>query len=304
MRDLISAFGDQLARGAALAKPIDIPFRRIISCGMGGSAVAGEILSMLRDDVVVHWDYDLPVGAGAQDLVVCTSWSGNTEETISSYERAVALGSPTLVITTGGKIADLARQNHSPLVMIPAETNAPRVGAGLMIGALLASFGLASQIPAIDAAALEDEGKKLAEGFSDRLLIVYAAHPWRKLTGFWKMVYSETTKRQVMANWFPSGAHVEVVGWEGPYADKVTFLFLRDPEDAPRYTKNFDALLAILDQKGYAVRNVRLQGATVLEKACNAYVTALWTALHVAQSLGVDPEATVLLDEFKAAKAS
>jgi hypothetical protein len=172
-----------------------------------------------------------------------------------------------------------------------------------MIGALLASLGLASQIPTINAAALEEEGKKLAEGFGDRLLVVYASHPWRKLTGFWKMVYSETTKRQVMANWFPSGAHVEVVGWEGPYADTVTFLFLQDPADAPRYTKNFDALLAIFNRKGYDVRNVRLVGATVLEKACNAYVTALWTALHAAQSLGVDPEATVLLDEFKAAKA-
>src|SRR4030042_527451 len=298
MRDLIGAFGDQLVRGAALARLVVVPYRRISSCGMGGSAVAGEFLSMLRDDVVVHWDYDLPVGAGPQDLVVCTSWSGNTEEVLSSYERAVALGATTLAITTGGKLAELARQNNTPLVMLPFDTPAPRGGAGLMIGALLASLGLAAQIPPIDAGALEDEGKKLAEGFGERLLVVYASHPWRKLTGFWKMIYSETTKRQVMANWFPSGAHVEVVGWEGPYTDKVSFLFLQDPADAPRYTKNFDALLAILGQKGYDVRNVRLVGATVLEKACNAYVTALWTSLYAAQSSGVAPEATVLLDEF------
>jgi hypothetical protein len=171
-----------------------------------------------------------------------------------------------------------------------------------MIGALIGSIGLAAELPRVDAAALEGEGKRLADGLGDRILVAYASHPWRKLTGWWKMIYSETTKRQVMANWFPSGAHVEVVGWEGPYTDAVSFLFIHDPDDEPRYAKNLDALLALLKEKEYDVRSVRLSGASVLEKACNAYVIALWTAFHAAQALGVDPEATVLLDEFKALK--
>ena len=302
MRDLILAFGDQLSRGADSAKPLDISFPRIISCGMGGSAVAGEMVSLVRDDVIIHWDYDLPVHASEHDLVVCTSWSGDTEETISSYERARSLGCHTLVITTGGKLAYLAQTNGTPLVLLPHDTSAPRAAAGLMLGALLGSLGMAAQLPKIDAAALEKEGKQLADGLGDRMLVVYASHPWRRLTGFWKMVYSETTKRQVMANWFPSGAHVEIVGWEGPYTDRAAFILLRDADESPRYAKNFDALLALFGRKGYDVRTVGLKGATALQKACNAYVTALWTALYAAQASGVDPEATAFLDEFKKLK--
>src|SRR5581483_10330987 len=135
-----------------------------------------------------------------------------------------------------------------------------------------------------------------------RMPVIYSSYPWRKLTGFWKMIYSETAKRQVMVNWFPSGAHTEIVGWEGPYQNSVALLLMRDPQDSVRYGKNFDALLAVLKEKEYTVSNVQLSGNTILEKVFNNYILALWTSLFAAKSLGVDPQATPLLDEFKRQK--
>src|SRR5688572_29678259 len=102
MRDAILSFGSQLTRGAALTSPLQIPFRKIIACGMGGSSVAGEILSLVHDEVVVHWDYDLPSTTAPQDVVVCSSWSGNTQETLSSYQEALQRKIPVAVITGGG----------------------------------------------------------------------------------------------------------------------------------------------------------------------------------------------------------
>lgn len=306
MKDLIRSLPEQLTTGAKLGASARVtrPFRSIISTGMGGSAVAGEILSMVRDGVIVHWDYDLPRTAGAQDLVVCTSWSGDTEETISSYRAAKAAGAEILVITSGGALADLARADGTPLIPLPRPNDIPRVNVGLMTGALFGALGMEDGLPdAWDAAATESEGKALAESIGDRMPVVYASYPWRKLTGFWKMAYSETAKRQVMVNWFPSGAHNEMVGWEGPYADRVAFVLLRDPADAPRYAKNFEALLALLAPKGYTVSTVGLSGNTLLEKVFTDYALALWTAYYAAQRLGVDPTATILLDEFKKLKA-
>src|ERR1051326_7310341 len=173
MRDTILSLPQQLTDGIALgtAQRLDKPYRSMVSCGMGGSAIAGEMLSMIKDNVIVHWDYDLPVHVGAQDLIICTSWSGNTEETISSYEKAIALGIDTLVITTGGKLSELARQHNSPLIILPADSLQPRTAEGYMVGALFAALGLADMLPkALDPAALEKTGQELAKQIGNRLL--------------------------------------------------------------------------------------------------------------------------------------
>lgn len=307
MRDAILSIPSQLTEGIRLgtAATITRPYRRVVCFGMGGSSIAGEMYSMLADNVVVHWDYGLPSGIGAQDLAVCTSWSGDTEEVISSYEAARAAGMDTLVITSGGRLAALAGQNGTPLIKLPSDPIPPRTATGYMTGALVSALGKSAELPReLDAAALEPAGEELAAAVSGRMLALYAAHPWRKLTGFWKMAYSETVKRQVMANWMPSGAHTEIVGWEGPYRDTVAPLFLRDTADEdPRHTVALDALLAILEKYGYTCLTVRLSGTSVLEKALNGYILGLWTAYHAARELGVDPQVTELLDEYKKLKS-
>jgi glucose/mannose-6-phosphate isomerase len=305
VEDSISRLPKQLVEGARLgeARAITNTYRNIICCGMGGSSIAGEILSMLRDTVIVHWDYDLPENAGSQDLVICTSWSGDTEETLSSYETARAKGIDTLCVTSGGTLAQRCESQGTPLVLLPHTDPVPRANVGLMAGALLGAMGLGNQLPTnLDSNDGDAQGRALAEIIGNRMLVVYSSHPWRKLTGFWKMAYSETAKRQVMPNWFPSGAHTEIVGWEGPYQDAVSFLFLRDPEEKERYVKNFDALLALLPKKGYTVHTIELSGTTLLEKVFRGYLLALWTGYHTAQRLGVNPLATALLDEFKQLK--
>ena len=306
MRDLILSIPGQIAQGieAGSAHRVKLPYRRIISCGMGGSAIAGEMLSMALPDVVIHWDYGVPTNTSPDDLVICTSWSGMTEETISSYHAARKAGAQTLVIAGGGDLADTARADDTPLVDLPALNAVPRANVGLMAGALFAALGHESLLPtAIDTDAIEARAKELASAIGNRMLVVYASHPWRRLTGFWKMAYSETAKRQVMANWFPSGAHTEIVGWEGPYADSTAFLLLRDEADAEGYAKNFDALLALMGKKGYTVLAEALSGGSILEKSFRNYLLALLTGYHVALSLRINPQATELLDEFKRQKA-
>jgi glucose/mannose-6-phosphate isomerase len=305
MRDAILSIGKQLRDGIAAASDISIqPYRRIVACGMGGSSIPGEILSMLDNSVVVHWDYGLPVNAGKGDLVICTSWSGNTEEVISSWRAARELGLDTLAITSGGQLSELAKEAGTSLIHLPSAGEPPRAATGYMVGALLKALGMEAQLPeSFDPANIEEQGEELAGQIGGKALAIYASHKWRKLTGFWKMAYSETTKRQVMANWFPSGAHTEVVGWEGPYQDIIAPVLFREEGEEERYAKNFEALLAILSEKGYTVHTVSLSGATLLEKVFNNYLLGLWTGYHVATSLGVDPQATLLLDEFKQLKA-
>jgi len=305
MRDLILSVSEQLTRGIELgtAGRLEGSYRSIVVCGMGGSSIAGEMLSMVHDRVIVHWDYDLPSGINAENLVVCVSWSGETEEVISAYEAARAQNYPTLVISKGGRLGVLAREHASPYIQLPSEDIPPRTAVGYMVGALFAALNLESHLPtSLDPAVWEVSARALATTIGSRIPMLYTSYPWRKLTGMWKMVYSETAKHQIFVNWFPSGAHTEIVGWEGPHQEQFAMLLIKNEPELPRYEKNFAALLAICREKGYTVHTIELSGNTLLEKVFNSYILALWTSYYVANNLGVDPRATALLDEFKKLK--
>jgi glucose/mannose-6-phosphate isomerase len=271
---------------------------------MGGSAVAGELLSAARNDVVVHWDYGIPRGLTSDDLVVCTSWSGTTAEALSSLEAAVAAGLTVAAITTGGALADRARELHIPLVLLPADGHPPRVNAGLMTGALFGLLGMADALPTIDAAALEEQGKTLALAIGDKSPVFYAAYPWRRIAGFFKTVINEDAKRPAWSGSFPSVAHNEIMGWSWDRAPKsLVPVLIRTPQDEARYGNDMQTLVAILSEKGYTVPTIALPDGSAPGQALIGYCIALWTGFHVATAAGVDPSGTAWIDEFKTRKA-
>lgn len=307
MRGHILNFPRQLSEGIALGRGYAVtkPCRRIIACGMGGSAVPGEILSVVRNDVVVHWDYGLPANAGTDDLVVCTSWSGNTEETISSFDQAVKLGLQIVAITKGGVLAERARAAGATLVTLPASDMPPRVGAGLMTGALFAVLGISEQLPTtLDAAAGEAPGAALAQTVGSRIPLIYSTYRWRKVAGFWKTLFNENAKIHAFANSFPSAAHNEVLGFGGTTKDSVSVIIVDDPDADARERRMLKAVLALFDEMRYHYSIVRFPpGASALEKVFSGYLSALWTSYSVAKNLGVNPEATELVEKFKQLKA-
>ena len=306
MRDLILNFPKRFSEGIALARghAVQEPFRRIITCGMGASAIPGEILSMLRTDIVVHWDYDLPAGADTKDLIVCTSWSGNTEETVSSFGQAVALGLNVIAITKGGALAERAQAAGKPLVTLPANDIPPRVGISLMTGALLALLGMSAQLPtALDSAGLEEEGKRLARIIGGKIPLIYSTYRWRKLAGFWKILFNENAKIHAFSNNFPSAAHNEIAGFSGATKDSVSVILLDDPDADVRERRMVTAVLALFDEMRYPYSIVKLSpGTSMLDTIFGSYLLALWTSYAVATNLGVDPGAAELVEKFKKLK--
>jgi len=304
MRDSILSFPQQLKRGIQAAEGVSVTAaRNFICCGMGGSSVAGEVLSLLKENVVVHWDYALPTRAQDGDLVVCTSWSGETEETISSFAAAKTQGLDTLVITTGGTLADRAREEKSPLIIIPGDAPQPRAGEGFMIGALFAALGARDELPSsLEPASLEQRGKDFAVSLAGRVAVIYSAYPWRKVTGWFKTLLNENAKLHAFSANLPSAAHNELTGWTGKYQDVMVPVFVRDTADSPEYSRTLDAMLAILGTMGYNVLSLELVGTTVVEKALNAYILGLWASLYSAQMRSIDPVDTSLINEFKKLK--
>src|SRR3989338_9242699 len=112
--------------------------RRFVVLGMGGSSLAAEILKMARPgaDIIFHRDYDLPEVDFKDTLVIASSYSGNTEETISGFERARRGNFLIAVISVGGKLIELARGNNIPFIQLPSDGIQPQMGLGYQIRAL------------------------------------------------------------------------------------------------------------------------------------------------------------------------
>ena len=314
MRDQILKFHKQLSEGVKLARDIkmDKPYEKIVVCGMGGSIMPGMMLLTYKErknkgpgvPVVIHNNYDLPSDVNTDDLVICVSWSGTTEETISSFKAAIERGIKPIVITKGAELGQLAKDNNTPLVVLPDQPTAPRFSVGYMVGALFTVLGLKKELDIeLNPENHENAGKELADKIGPATPLIYTSYSWRKLGALWKANFNETSKTPAYWNYLPILAHDELA----MYIRKgLPFypIILKDENDHPRYVRDLNAAIAILDKQEYNYSIVDLSPRTdnPLETVLNNYILALWTSYYVAQKIGVDPEKIELIEEYKKLK--
>jgi len=237
MRNQILNFPLQLSKGAEIARDIKIdkPYEKIIVCGMGGSIMPGMILLTYKEHknkgpapydaglvghrlmpgpgipVIINSNYDLPSDVDADDLVICISWSGTTEETISSFETAVKRGIKPITITKGSKLGQLAKDKGTPLITLPDQSIVPRLSVGYVVGALFAVLGLEKELDIkLNSENHENAGKELADNIGSATPLIYASYSWRKLGALWKANFNETAKTPAYWNYLPILAHDEL----------------------------------------------------------------------------------------------
>lgn len=210
--------------------------RGIILAGVGGSASGGDLVKALIDEegripFVVSRDYALPNWVEAQDLVVAASYSGNTEETLSTYEDARRRGCQIVAITSGGSLAEWAKRDHLPLIQIPAG-QPPRTALGFMFAPMLrvATSLHALPIQDIEGAirALEDTvgafgphvptaenlAKQIATGLAGKFGLVYGLGGWQTAVAYrWRCQINENGKNLAISHGLPELNHNEILGW-------------------------------------------------------------------------------------------
>src|SRR3989344_3711693 len=140
MRETILNFPKQFVKGIGAAQKISLKQKcsRAIICGMGGSSIPGYILEMAypKANIQIHPSFDLPSdNFNKETLVLCISWSGNTEETLSAYKTAFDSGIDTVIITTGGKLKEIGLKNNTPVILLSDNKILPRLAVGYMYGA-------------------------------------------------------------------------------------------------------------------------------------------------------------------------
>ncbi|OGN02871.1 MAG: hypothetical protein A2651_00775 [Candidatus Yanofskybacteria bacterium RIFCSPHIGHO2_01_FULL_42_12] len=315
MRNQILTFPSQLSAGAKVARDIKIDKRydKVVICGMGGSIMPGMMLLTYKEHknkgpgvpVIINNNYDLPSDVNADDLVICISWSGTTEETISAFKTAVNRGIKPIVITKGAELGQLAKDNNTQLIVLPDQPIPPRLSVGYMVGALFAVLGLEKELDIeLNADSHENTGKELADKIGSATPLIYTSYSWRKLGALWKANFNETAKTPAYCNYIPAMAHDELAAYIRKSLPFHPIIF-KDDKDLPRYVRDLDATIAILDKQEYNYSIVNLSvGDNPLETVLNNYILGLWTSFYLAQKIGVNPEDIELIEEYKKLKSS
>ncbi len=290
--------------------------KSFIVAGMGGSHLAADLLKVWNPSapITVHSNYDLPrlpAEELKQSLIIASSYSGNTEETIDAFEKARSLKLKVATISTGGKLLKLAKKYGTPFIQLPDVKIQPRSAIGFSAVAMLKLIGeekelakikqLSRKIKPADA---EKEGKKLAGKLRGLTPIIYSSAVNFPIAYNWKIRFNETGKIPAFCNAIPEANHNEILGFvlnKGAeiFSKRFGFIFLDDKTDNERNKLRMGILSELYEKVGLTVARVDLKGKIVWEKIFNSLILADWTSYYSAKLHGFDPEEENLVDKFK-----
>ncbi|MFH1694667.1 MAG: bifunctional phosphoglucose/phosphomannose isomerase [Patescibacteria group bacterium] len=291
-------------------------FETIVIGGMGGSGLIAGLLRSLKPelDIVAHHEYGLPTFIkkdASKHLFIAVSHSGNTEETLDFCRTAIEKNFPTAVITSGGKLLELANKKELPYVDLPGDDIQPRMALGYMLRAILKLIGedslyegVGDLTESLDTEQYEGNGSELADTLFKKIPVIYASRANQMLAYNWKIKLNETGKIPAFYNTFPELNHNEMNGFDVQdsnrvLSSKIHFIFLRDKDDHPRIKERMDVLEKMYEDRGLEVENVVVRGDNKLEKIFNTLILGDWFSFYIAEKYGTEPERVPMVKEFK-----
>ena len=289
-------------------------FDSIIIAGLGGSGHPGDLLNALHlpsIPLTVHRNYGLPPSNSQNPLVIASSYSGNTEETISAFNTAKERGYTCMVNTAGGKLEEFAKEQNLAMSKIDYPGMQPRhtLFASFMgIATALANSGYSADISE-DATrvakileekipTLEAPAKELAKKLKGKTPIFTASSTLGFVAKNFKIQTNENAKTPAFWNEFPELNHNEMIGMTQPQA-KFHTLILRDAEEHPRINVRMDVTKELYEKWGVEVSEFQIVGDTLLEKMMYGLSFGLWTTYFLAEEYGIDPVPVGSVEEFK-----
>lgn len=259
----------------------------MIVVGMGGSHLAADLLKLLKPelDITVHKDYGLPKVKDGE-LVVLSSYSGNTEEVLDAYDKSVGLN--RAVITTGGKLLEKAKLDNTPFVLLPSGIQ-PRDAIHHTLGGLYELLGEKLELPEVKPAEpIEVEG---------RIPLIYTSNQYQALGYIMKINFNETGKIPAFNDTLPEADHNEINGFAK--FNNFFAIFVTDETDNPKVVKRMEVTAKLYKEIGIPSKFIQLEGVDMLHKIFNFVALCKATAVATAQSYGLDPVAVPMVEKLK-----
>jgi glucose/mannose-6-phosphate isomerase len=296
----------------------------IIVAGMGGSAIGGELARAILGDhasrpILTARAYGLPPWTTNATTVVCASYSGNTEETLACYEAAGVIGARRVVVTSGGKLAEMARADGVAVIPV-AGGYQPRHAVAYMTVGVLEVAALAGVGPRmnseIDVAAdhLEElviewgpdgvdasDAKTLARALAGTVPVIAGAGLTTGIAYRWKTQINENAKSPAYSLELPELDHNEIEGWvSASEFGRFSAVFLDDDDTPPRVKERIELTSRLIKPGAAGVHRVHSRGRTTVERVFSLVLLGDLVSLYLAVLRGIDPEPVELLAALKA----
>lgn len=310
MKALVEAFPNHLREALAIGraaqlKPTTRKIENIVISGLGGSGIGGKIVSQIVADkaalpILCTNDYVLPAFVGPNTLVIISSYSGDTEETVAAMQEAVAKGAEIACVTSGGKIGAYAKEHGLNHIIIPGG-NPPRSMFGyssVQLFFVLRNYGIVdssfekeveASIALIegDIQNIRTQSKNIAEKIVSRIPILYSEASYEGLAIRWRQQINENSKMLCWHHVFPEMNHNELVGWTGG-DNRVAVIIIRNNDDHKRSQIRMELCKKLIGEKCDTVIEAWSKGNSRIERTMYLNHLGDWLSIDLAEMRNED----------------
>jgi len=330
MLGMVRAMPEHIEKALVVSSnvPVGAPrsgYRNLVIGGLGGSAIAGDVVKTLTDERTgvpcsVVREYAPPRYAGPDTLFFCSSYSGNTEETLSMYEDAKARRAGLVCLGSGGELHRRALLDGVPFLKME-EGLPPRAALGYSLFMIYDVLRRLSILPAEqaeveetvallrkkaldyaeDVPSRENPAKQIALLLHGKTVVTYGTRLTQCAALRWKCQFNENSKVPAFTNAFPELNHNEIVGWRGAVAPGVPYavVILRDASEHPRVSRRISITSELMRADGLAVSETSSEGKSLVTRIFSLIYVGDFASIYLAFLNGEDPTPVQRIQELK-----
>lgn len=333
MYNAIFDLPEQMAKALKMAGGWNVPANEfpdignIVVVGMGGSAIGGDLArSLLAAELLIPFqvcrNYTLPEYVDDETLVIVSSYSGNTEETLAAIDDALARSAMIVVLTTGGLLEEVAQLNEIPMLKLPGGLQ-PRAALGFSFVPLmvfLEKIGLVKDVSARikgiiehmkttrermveDSTSQTNPAKQLAQLIHGKIPIIYANTTLTDVAALrWKTQICENSKMMAFCNVYPEFNHNELVGWSGmsfEQKEQLIVLNLRSEDDQEKISARMDVVKRLIEEQDVMVIDLYATGESPMKRVFNLIQMGDFVSYYLAILSDINPSPVEVIENLK-----
>lgn len=321
MKEMVEQFTSQLNEAIEIgAKAELLPYngeiQNVVITGLGGSGIGGKIVAQLVEEqssvpIVINNTYDIPAFVGKNTLVIASSFSGNTEETLAALDKAQTRGAEIAIISSGGKIIEIAKSKGHNYIILPSG-DSPRAMLTYSLTQqfyILEHYGIAksgniddlresNRLLIENINSLKQEAKDIAGKLNGRTPVIYSEAKYEGVAIRLRQQINENSKVLCWHHVLPEMNHNELVGWAGGKSEYAVLMF-RNEDDFYRTQKRMDITKEVVSKYTDTYIEINSKGTTRIQRSMYLILLGDWISVYLSELRNVDAKEVNVINHLK-----